>query len=287
MAEYANVNGVRTWYAERGQGEPLVLLHGGFSDARDFAGNLDGLAARFRVFSPERRGHGHTPDVDGPITLDLMAEDLIAFLGKVVDEPAHLAGYSVGGTVALLVALRRPDLVRRLVLISAVFHNTGWIVTPSKGGEWPEQVLAAYAEVSPDGRDHFEVVVGKIVKAAEAQPLSLTEADLAGIDARTLVMTGDGDIVHLEHTLALYRALRESELAVVPGTSHVLLHEKPELCARLVEAFLTEDFPNGRAAHRSRDSPGSSMHVLPTTPMGLHSAALAQLQGLPLSLTPG
>jgi hypothetical protein len=100
-------------------------------------------------------------------------------------------------------------------------------------------------------------------------------------------MTGDGDIVHLEHTLALYRALRESELAVVPGTSHVLLHEKPELCARLVEAFLTEDFPNGRAAHRSRDSPGSSMQVLPTTPMGLHSAALAQLQGLPLSLTPG
>jgi hypothetical protein len=59
-------------------------------------------------------------------------------------------------------------------------------------------------------------------------------------------MTGDGDIVHLEHTLALYRALRESELAVVPGTSHVLLHEKPEPCARLVEAFLTEDFPNGR-----------------------------------------
>jgi pimeloyl-ACP methyl ester carboxylesterase len=245
MAEYANVNGVRTWYAERGQGEPLVLLHGGFSDARDFAGNLDGLAARFRVFSPERRGHGHTPDVDGPITLDLMAEDLIAFLGKVVDEPAHIAGYSVGGTVALLVALRRPDLVCRLVLISAVFHSTGWIVTPSKGGEWPEQVVAAYAEVSPDGRDHFQVVVGKIVKAAEAQPLSLTEADMAGIDARTLVMTGDGDIVHLEHTLALYRALRESELAVVPGTSHVLLHEKPELCARLVEAFLTEDFPNG------------------------------------------
>ncbi len=250
MADYAEVNGVRTWYAERGQGEPLVLLHGGFSDARDFAGNLDVLAGPFRIFTPERRGHGHTPDVEGAITLDVMAEDLIAFLDKVVGGPAHMAGYSVGGTVALLVALRRPDLVRRLVLISAVFHTSGWIVTPSAGGEWPEQVVAAYAEVSPDGRDHFPVVVGKIVEAAEAQPLSLTEADLAGVGARTLVMTADADIVHVEHTLALYRALRDSELAVVPGTSHVLLGEKPELCAQLVEAFLTEDRrPTVRAGH--------------------------------------
>jgi pimeloyl-ACP methyl ester carboxylesterase len=239
MTDYAEVNGVRTWYGERGRGEPLVLLHGGFSDAWDFTGNLDTLADRFRIFTPERRGHGHTPDVEGPITLDLMAEDLIAFIDKVVGEAVHLAGYSAGAIVALLVAMRRPDLVRRLVLISGAFGHDGWIVTPTAGGEMPEQVVAAYAEISPDGRGHFPVVAAKVVEAITTEPLSLTEAELAAVGSRTLVMTGDDDIVHLEHTVALYRAVRDSELAVVPGTSHVLLHEKPELCTWLVSDFLT------------------------------------------------
>jgi pimeloyl-ACP methyl ester carboxylesterase len=241
MAHDIDLDGVRTWYDTRGRGEPLVLLHGGFSDARDFAGNLDTLADRFTLFTPERRGHGHTPDVDGPITLDLMAGDTIAFLDKAVGGPAHLAGYSIGATVALLVAMRRPDLVRRLALISAGFHHTGWIMAPAAGAEMPEQVVAAYAEVSPDGRDHFPVVVAKVVEAAERDPLALTEADLAGVGARTLVMAGDDDLIHLEHTIALYRAVPDAELAVVPGASHILLHEKPDLCTRIVADFLTLD----------------------------------------------
>src|SRR4051794_6212138 len=75
MAEHVELNGVRTWYDERGSGEPLVLLRGGITDSRVFAGNLDTLADRFRVFTPERRGHGHTPDVEGPLTVGLMVED--------------------------------------------------------------------------------------------------------------------------------------------------------------------------------------------------------------------
>ncbi|GAA0372701.1 alpha/beta hydrolase [Microbispora corallina] len=241
MADHIEVNGVRTWYDRQGAGEPLVLLHGGFSDARDFAGNLATLAGRFTVFTPERRGHGHTPDVEGPITLDLMAEDTAAFIDKAVGGPAHLAGYSIGATVALLVALRRPDLVRRLVLISCGITRESWIFTPTAGAQMPEQVVAAYAEVSPDGRDHFPVVVGKIVEAAATEPPPLTEEDLPSVTARTLVVAADDDMVHLEHTLALYRGVPGAELAVVPGTSHVLLHEKPELCTRIVAAFLTEE----------------------------------------------
>jgi pimeloyl-ACP methyl ester carboxylesterase len=96
MAEYVEVNGVRTWYDERGEGEPLTLLHGGSSDSRDFAGNLDALANRFRLLLPERRGHGHTPDVEGPISYGLMADDLIAFIDEVVAGRAHVVGYSAG-----------------------------------------------------------------------------------------------------------------------------------------------------------------------------------------------
>src|SRR5262245_21436442 len=99
MADYAHVNGVRTWYDERGNGEPLVLLHGGLTDTRDFSCNLAELATRFRLFLPERRGHGHTADVPGPITAEVMAQDTIAFLEKIVGRPAPLVGYSAGAIV--------------------------------------------------------------------------------------------------------------------------------------------------------------------------------------------
>jgi pimeloyl-ACP methyl ester carboxylesterase len=240
MPEYAQVNGVRTWYDARGAGEPLVLLHGGFSDSRDFAGNLDALGDRFRLLLPERRAHGHTPDVEGPITHELMAQDLIAFLGTIVGEPAHVVGYSDGATVATLAAVRRPELFRRLVLISGGFHPSGWIVLPDADGEMPQQIVDAYGEVSPDGVDHHPVVVAKLAKAAAEDP-GLPAAELGRIASRTLVMTADDDLVHLEHTLALYRGIPDSELAVVPGTSHTLLLEKPALCLRLVTEFLTAD----------------------------------------------
>ena len=114
-----------TWYDEGGKGEPLVLLHPGGAgvDARAWGPNLPALAEQFRVFTPERRAHGRTPDVDGPITFELMDNDTIAFLEAVVGEPSHLVGCSDGAIVALLVALRRPDLIRRLVLIAGVFHR--------------------------------------------------------------------------------------------------------------------------------------------------------------------
>ena len=110
MAAYVQLGDVRSWYDEHGEGAPLLLLHPGGAgvDSRALAPNLDALADGFRVFTPERRGHGRTSDVDGPITFELMARDTIAFLETVVGAPAHLVGSSDGATVALLVALRRP-----------------------------------------------------------------------------------------------------------------------------------------------------------------------------------
>jgi pimeloyl-ACP methyl ester carboxylesterase len=240
MPDDVVVNGVRTWYDERGAGEPLVLLHGGFSSAQDFAGNLDALADRFRLLLPERRGHGHTPDVEGPLTVEVMAQDTIAFLERVAGGPALLAGYSAGGTVALRVARRRPDLVRRLVLISTAFHPDGLLFRPQAGAALPEPLVAAYAAVSPDGREHLPVVVAKVARAMAEEP-ALTAADLAAVTPRTLVLVGDDDLVTLEHTLALYRGLADAELAVLPAASHLLLFERPDLCRRLVADFLTGD----------------------------------------------
>jgi pimeloyl-ACP methyl ester carboxylesterase len=123
MATYVQLGVVKTWYDEHGQGDPLVLLHGGLADARFFAPNLPALAEHFHLYTPERRGHGHTPDVEGPITYQLMTDDTITFLETVVGQPADLVGHSDGAFVAMLVAMQRPELVRRLVMISGGFNQ--------------------------------------------------------------------------------------------------------------------------------------------------------------------
>jgi pimeloyl-ACP methyl ester carboxylesterase len=240
MADYTDVNGARMWYDDRGDGNPLVLLHGGLTDSRDFSGNLDVLVSQFRLLLPERRGHGHTADVAGPITVEVMAQDTIAFLDKIVSGPACLMGYSAGAIVALWVAVRRPDLVDRLVLISGAFHPDGMILRPTADAPPAAPLVAAYAEVSPDGADHFPAVIAKVARAvAELPGLSSTELNV--VTCPVLVMAADDDNVTLEHTLALYRGLRNAQLAIIPGTSHLLLHEKPQLCTRLVADFLTAD----------------------------------------------
>jgi pimeloyl-ACP methyl ester carboxylesterase len=243
MSGYIDVGAVRMWYDERGKGEPLVLLHPGGAgvDARAWGPNLPALAEQFRVLTPEQRAHGRTADLDGPITFELMAADTIAFLEAVVGEPAHLMGCSDGAVVALLVALQRPDLIRKLVFIAGVFHRDGWlpgVIDPDNTP--PEFLERLYGELSPDGREHYPVVVAKLAKMHREGP-TLVVADLNRIASRTLVMIGDDDEVRLEHAIQLYRSLPDSELAIIPGTSHGLLVEKPTLCNTLIIDFLKTD----------------------------------------------
>ncbi|MBA3292827.1 MAG: alpha/beta hydrolase [Geodermatophilaceae bacterium] len=248
------VDGVQTWYEERGHGDPLVLLHPGGAgvDARAFGPNLDALAQHFHVFTPERRAHGRTPDVEGPITYELMAQDTIAFLDTVIGQPVHLLGYSDGAVVALLVALSRPDLVSRLVLAAGIFHHEGW----HEGvldGEPPAFLRDSYGQISPDGIGHYDVVAAKLA-ATHADEPALDASELQELTTRTLVMVADDDEVRLEHAVEMYRGLPDAELAVVPGTSHGLLMEKPDMCHQLITDFLSQD-PVATLAPIRRASP--------------------------------
>ena len=239
MADRIELDGVSTWFDERGAGEPVVLLHGGFSDAAAFDAMAPELGERFRLFLPERRGHGRTPDVDGPITYDLMADDTIRFLERVVNRPAHLVGHSDGGIIALLVAMRRPDLARRIVPISANYHHTGirgFDVSVEQLDDW---LGDHYGALSPDGRDHFPVVAAKLLRMIHAEP-TLTVEDLGRISVPTMVMAGDTDLVQPDHTVRLHEAIPGAQLAIVPGTSHALIAEKPRLVAQLIIEFLTD-----------------------------------------------
>ena len=238
MGSYLDVGPTTLWYEEHGTGEPLVLLHGGLGDGRVFYNNLAALSDQFRVFQVDLRGHGRSPDPPGPLGPAQFTDDLVAFLEKAVGAKATLAGYSVGATTALLTAIARPDLVDRLVLISGVFHRDGWLMPPSTEGGVPPVLAQLYAEVTPHEPDHIEVVLGKLAEAARTEP-ALTPTDLSAVHCRTMVMAADDDLVDVQHTLALYQALPNAELTIVPGTSHNLLLEKPELCTRLVREFLT------------------------------------------------
>jgi pimeloyl-ACP methyl ester carboxylesterase len=243
MAEYVQLNGVYTWFDEQGSGEPLVMLHpGGVGvDSRAFEPNRDALAGRFHVFLPERRGHGRTPDVNGPYSYEIAAEDTIDFFERVVDGPARLLGVSDGAVISLLVASFRPDLVQRLICVAGVYHNSGWVpgaIEPSP--KPPEFLINSYAAISPDGREHYPVVHRKLDDMHVRGP-ELTPHDLRNISCRTLLMVGDDDQVTLEHAIDFYRALPNGELAVIPGTSHGLLVEKPDLCNRIMLDFLSLD----------------------------------------------
>jgi pimeloyl-ACP methyl ester carboxylesterase len=245
MGGYAELTNGTVWYNERGQGEPLVLLHGGAVDSRFFDHNVPALADRFHVITTDLWGHGRTADREGQFSLESFAIDVEELIERIAGGPALLLGHSIGATVALTVALRRPDLVRRLVLVSGGFRHEAEI-----GSEGPvsdeqiEQTVAflgsSYGEVSPDGEDHFPVVVRKGIELSSREP-ALTAEEVAAVSARTLVMVADDDIVVLEHMLELYRAIPDSELSVVPGTSHFLLQEKPAACNAILLDFLTND----------------------------------------------
>jgi pimeloyl-ACP methyl ester carboxylesterase len=154
-------------------------------------------------------------------------------------------GYSDGATTALHVALERPDLVRRLVLISGQFHQTGLIPGVLDDPGIVDMLVATplatnHDAVSPDGPGHFRVIVEKVVDLGLSGP-TLAAEQLGAVAARTLVVSADDDGVHLEHTVEMYRSIPDSELAVVPGTSHLVLLEKPDVLTDLVIRFLTTD----------------------------------------------
>jgi pimeloyl-ACP methyl ester carboxylesterase len=231
---------VDTYYEDDGEGDPLVLLHPGLADSRAWEANTPGLAERFRVLRPDRRGHGRTPDVEGPITYGVMASDTVRFVEEVVGGPTVLVGHSDGSPVALLAALERPDLVRALVLSAGIYHHEGWAPGVLDVDEELKEFFAGYrGEVAPDGRERFEAVYEKLDRTHREDP-TLRSEDLAGYGGPALVMIGDGDPeIPWEHTHALRDGLR-AQLAVVPGTGHGLPSEKPGLFNRLVSDFIDE-----------------------------------------------
>jgi pimeloyl-ACP methyl ester carboxylesterase len=201
------------------------------------------LAKRYRIAAFDRRGHGRTADTDEPFSYDAMADETIAFI-ELLQRRVHLVGHSDGANVALLVAMRRPDLVRRVVAIGANYHFKGLLPLPvfDTASEEFAQWAQRFGESSPDGPAHARAVEEKTRVMTFSQP-TLKAKNLATISVPVLVMAGDDDVATLAHTCSMYEAIPQGQLAIVPGTSHMLLKERPRESVHIIDHFLRSKLP--------------------------------------------
>lgn len=246
MGAYVDVDGLSMYYEVVGEGEPVVLIHGTGGTAESWSPQAGLLADWYRVFMPECRGHGRTADVDGPYTHELFADDIAGFIEASGLGPVRVAGWSNGASVALRLALRRPELVSRVVLLSGGALNAAGETAQAKalsvgaGRSWlAETWRPVYEALSPDGPEHFPVVEEKLNRMwREAAPVTLD--DVATLTMPLLVMQGDDDGVEIAHSAAVAGTAPDGRLAVVPGTSHVSPMEKPELVSLILLDFFEE-----------------------------------------------
>ena len=223
---YYPVNGLELYYEVHGAGQPLVLLHGGLMAIDTAFGQiLPALTPHWQVIGVEQQAHGHTADIDRPMSFPQMADDTAALLRHLQVGPAAVFGYSDGGNVALGLAIRHPDLVSKLVVAGTNYNNQGLqpglvemfkTINPDDLGF----IREPYLKVAPRPED-FPVLVRKVMEMAVAFPGWRPE-ELQALSMPALVMIGDADIILPEHAVEMYRLIPNARLAVLPNTDHFL-----------------------------------------------------------------
>jgi pimeloyl-ACP methyl ester carboxylesterase len=244
--QYADVNGLKMYYEIHGTGRPLVWLHGAFGGA-DVHPNL---ARDRQVIAVELQGHGHTADIDRPLTYEQMADDVAALLQHLKIEQADIFGYSMGGTVALAIAIRHPEVVRKVAINGSYYGKLEEAFGPESfrqfqnlpaPADFPPPVKDAYAKVAPDPK-HWPTLVAKVKKLG-LEFKGFSREDMKSIKAPVLITVGDRDFVRLEHAVAMYRLIPNAQLAVFPGADHFLIDQGPEKLFPTIAAFLDAPVP--------------------------------------------
>jgi pimeloyl-ACP methyl ester carboxylesterase len=256
--KYADVNGIKLYYEIHGAGKPLVLLHGGLGAGSMFGPVLPALAAKHQVILVDLQGHGRTADIDRPLDIRFMADDIAALIRHLGLGRTDVMGYSLGGGVALQTAIRHPDVVDRLVVASAPFRRDGFYPDILKQ---QEQVNAnavqfmketpmyqLYQAVAPRPQDFGRLLdkIGELMK----RDFSIAD-DISKIQAKTLIVAADADIFPPSHAVELFALLGgglkdggwdgsgipKNHLAILPGLTHYNLFADPAL-AEVANRFL-------------------------------------------------
>jgi len=254
---YADINGLKMYYEVYGTGKPIVLLHGSFMTIPLNWSHIIPLLAKGRqVIVAEMQGHGRTRDIPREFSYEGMADDVSALLQHLKIDSADILGYSMGGGIAFQMAVRHPEQVRRLIILSGTYAHDGW---------WPD-VVASFSTFTADafngtsikkqydslGNDpnHFAAFVKKVI-AIDLKPYDWS-TDVKKIKAPMFMAIGDADGMRYEHALELFRAkgggkmgdlhgLPKSRLAILPGTTHIGMIQRNEWLIPMITDFLDSD----------------------------------------------
>lgn len=254
---YAPVNGVRMYYEihGRGTGEPLVLLHGSFMTiSNNWTGWIGQLSKTRKVIAVEMQGHGRTADINRDFSFENLADDIAALLDHLKIRQVDLLGYSMGGSVAMQVAIRHPEKVRKAVIISSVFRHDGWV---KEALDMFPQLTADMLKGSPIEVEYkklsatpseFPNFVRRVI-AMDLKPYDFGADKIKATRAPFFFIHGDADGVRLDHIAEMFRLKgdeifgdmrprSESRLAVLPNTTHVTLMQKPNVIVPMINDFL-------------------------------------------------
>ena len=260
---YAPVNGLEMYYEVHGTGQPLILLHGGVGAIEMFGEVLPLLAEGRQVIAADLQAHGRTADIDRPLSIEAMADDVGALIEHLDLERADIMGYSLGGGVALQTAIRHPEVVRKLVVVSTPFRRDGW---------YPE-VLAGMEQMGPEAAEPMKGtpmygLYASIAPRPEDWPVQLTKLgellkrdydwseEVEAIEAPTMIVVGDADSVRTAHAVEFFELLGggradagwdgsgrpNARLAILPATTHYDIFSSPAL-ASAVTPFLDAPTP--------------------------------------------
>jgi pimeloyl-ACP methyl ester carboxylesterase len=245
---YVDVDGVHMYFETYGDGTPLVLLHGGMlSIDLNFAGLIPTLARKHRVIGVEMQGHGRTADSGREITPAALASDVVGLLDHLGIDRAHVLGHSMGGAVAMELAVSHPDRVGRVVPISVSVRPDGIhedLADPSKYATSPRmptqqdfaEFTAEYKRLSPHP-EHFDEFLAKL-SASNADLQGWSDEQLAAITAPILLVLGDRDFTTNEHAALMQQLIPGSQLAILPNTTHMQVTRRTDLLLPMLDDFL-------------------------------------------------
>jgi pimeloyl-ACP methyl ester carboxylesterase len=249
---YIDVNGLHMYYEihgeNQGEGQPLVLLHGGLTDIKTSFGTVIPMLAKSRqIIAVEQQAHGHTADIDRPLTFEQMADDTAALLRQIGVEKADFFGYSDGGNVAIAIAIRHPDLVRKVAVAGTNFNNEGLqpglveFFESATAEDLGPEMRDLYASVAPNP-DDWPTLVEKVMQQALAFE-GWSPEQLQTINAPVLFVIGDADIVRPEHAVEMVHLLPYANLAVLPNTDHFMRLQSPEWLLSMLTDFSDAPMP--------------------------------------------
>ncbi|SNR97496.1 alpha/beta fold hydrolase [Dokdonia pacifica] len=231
---FIEVNGVKIYHEIYGEGEPLLLLHGAGQSIEAFKNQIDVFAKNYKVIAIDSRGRGRSTDNEQELTYMNQTEDMRLFMEKLNINSAHIVGWSDGGIIGLIMAMKYPEKVKKLVAMGANIHPDG--LFPDRLEEHKKTLKRLESQNNPD----YKIYI-KLYKQLINYP-QLQFEELTKIIAPTLIMAGDHDVIEDVHTVKMYQAIPNAYLAILPGETHWLPRDNPTLFNTTTLDFLMKEF---------------------------------------------